>query len=260
VEEVKGPEAKRPPAAERAGAAPTNVELNITVRIPTRAFVRGRGLTSEWKGAIHIRGTADAPVIEGLIEVNRGTFVFAGKSFVLTKGEIQFDGSKEAVPDLDIVAQLNLKDALAVMQVSGRATSPDIELTSVPPMSQEEILSRVLFGTSTGQLTPMQAVDLAASAAALSGAGGSVGIFDRVRSSMGLDVLTVGSDDGTAKGSSLKAGKYVADGVYVSAGRGVEQGSAKVGVEIEVTPNISVDTQVGGDSQGNVGIHWKWDY
>jgi translocation and assembly module TamB len=260
VEEVNGPESKRPPAAERGGAAPTNVELNVTVRIPNRAFVRGRGLTSEWKGDIHIGGTADAPVVEGKIEVNRGTFVFAGKPFVLTKGDILFDGSKEAVPDLDIAAQHKLKDALAVIQVTGRATSPDIELTSVPPMSQEEILSRVLFGTSTGQLTPMQAIDLAASAAALSGAGGSVGIFDRIRSSMGLDVLTVESEGGTAKGSSLKAGKYVADGVYVSAGRGVEQGSAKVGVEIEVTPNISVDTQVGGDAQGNVGIHWKWDY
>jgi hypothetical protein len=29
---------------------------------------------------------------------------------------------------------------------------------------------------------------------------------------------------------------------------------------IEVTPNISIDTQVGGDARGNVGVHWKWDY
>jgi translocation and assembly module TamB len=103
--------------------------------------------------------------------------------------------------------------------------------------------------------------------ATLSGVQSSRGVFDRLRTAAGLDVLTVeGNTDGKgggksgADGTSLKAGKYVSENVFVTVGQGKEPGSSKVGVEIEVTRNISVDTHLGGDAQGNVGISWKWDY
>jgi translocation and assembly module TamB len=94
----------------------------------------------------------------------------------------------------------------------------------------------------------------------LTGVQSSRGLFDRLRSAAGLDVLTVEGGEGTSNGSALKAGKYLSPGVFVTVGQGTEPGSSKVGVEIELTRNLSVDTHLGGDAQGNVGINWKWDY
>jgi hypothetical protein len=29
---------------------------------------------------------------------------------------------------------------------------------------------------------------------------------------------------------------------------------------VEITPNITVGTEVGVDSQGGVSLNWRWDY
>jgi translocation and assembly module TamB len=45
---------------------------------------------------------------------------------------------------------------------------------------------------------------------------------------------------------------------------GVEQGmgaqSGAVSVEVQVTPNITIDSRVGANNKQGVGVNWKWDY
>ena len=36
--------------------------------------------------------------------------------------------------------------------------------------------------------------------------------------------------------------------------------SGAVSVEVQVTPNITVDSRVGTDNKQGVGVNWKWDY
>jgi len=33
-----------------------------------------------------------------------------------------------------------------------------------------------------------------------------------------------------------------------------------VAVEVDITPNISLESKVGADSNQGVGVNWKWDY
>ena len=37
-------------------------------------------------------------------------------------------------------------------------------------------------------------------------------------------------------------------------------GSSAATVEVEVTDNIVVESKMGADASGNVGVKWKWDY
>jgi translocation and assembly module TamB len=79
-----------------------------------------------------------------------------------------------------------------------------------------------------------------------------------LRNATGLDVLGVGrSEDGDP---TVSAGRYVGSGVFVGVDQGTTGDSAQATVEVEVTPNISVESGVGADSSGRVGIKWKWDY
>ncbi len=235
------------------------LRLDLDLVMPRRVFVRGRGLDSEWSGDLKITGSADAPNVEGQLEPVRGQFSFAGRVFKLEDGTITFDGSTDLDPLLDLKLVHSRSDFEATIAITGTATDPDIELSSRPSLPDDEILAKVLFDKSTGQLTAVEALELAAAVATLTGTGPTgAGFLDKLRAGLGVDVLRVGTtEDGRA---AVTVGEYLTDGVYVGIDQGAERQSTRATVEVEVTPNITVNTDVGQDNQGRVGIKWQWDY
>ncbi|MGE0713950.1 MAG: translocation/assembly module TamB domain-containing protein, partial [Alphaproteobacteria bacterium] len=240
---------------EPAPSAPAMViALDLKVDIPGRLFVRGRGLDSEWRGSLTVRGTADAPQVFGSISTVRGRYDLIGRRFTVERGVISFDGDPAAA-SLDLLATATAGQLRATVTVTGSVAAPQLTLGSDPPLPQDEVLAQVLFGKSTAQMTPGQAVQLAQAAAELTGIGGGAGLVDRVRRSLGLDALDVGGESGT----SVTLGKYVADGVFLKVNPNPGENASAVGVEIEVLPNVTVDAGVGGEGT-NVGIKYRFDY
>jgi translocation and assembly module TamB len=137
-----------------------------------------------------------------------------------------------------------------------------LEISSVPELPQDEIVSRMLFHKNTSQLSTGEAVHLAAAVATLSGNdGGAGGILDATRHTLGIDVLRIESTgSGEDEAPAVSAGKYVTEDVYVGVEQGTASDSGSVGVEVELTPNISVESGVGQTGESNVGIKFKWDY
>ncbi|MCC7275079.1 MAG: translocation/assembly module TamB domain-containing protein [Alphaproteobacteria bacterium] len=243
------------PTRETAAAPATiPVALDVAVAIPGRLFVRGRGLDSEWRGDLRVAGTLDAPLVSGSIATVRGRYDLLGRRFTVERGIIAFDGDPAAAT-LDLLATATTNQLRATVTVSGSAAAPTLTLGSDPPLPQDEVLAQVLFGKSTTQMTPGQAVQLAQAASELAGIGGGTGIVDRVRRSLGLDALDVGGDSGT----SVTLGKYVADGVFVKVNPNPGENASAVAVEIEVLPNVTVDAGVGGEGT-SVGVKYRFDY
>ena len=58
----------------------------------------------------------------------------------------------------------------------------------------------------------------------------------------------------------MSAGKYVTDEVYVGGKQGAASGSGSVEVEIDVTPDIAVRTELGETKGSNIGVIYKFDY
>lgn len=245
-----------PPAGDEAAPAAAPIEMDIAIDVPQRAFVRGRGLDSEWAGRVRITGDAGAPAVTGRFEVVRGTFDFLGRSFVLESGHVEFTGGTEIDPLIDVRAVHRTEAITAIVRISGPASDPAVEVLSQPPMPQEEILARVLFGTGTGQLTPLQALELARATAALSGlvgGGGSMGIIDAMRRALGVDVLSVGEE-------GLEVGTYVGEGVYVGVAQGLEPGSGRVSVEVELSDDVALEGEAGTAGDTSIGLKWERDY
>ncbi|HEY9567972.1 MAG TPA: translocation/assembly module TamB domain-containing protein, partial [Thalassobaculum sp.] len=218
-------------------------------------------LESEWGGALTVTGRADDPKVEGAIEVRRGRFDGLGRSFAFERGRVVFDGGPASDPTLDMILATEVAEIAAKVVVSGPAQSPKITLTSEPTLPEEEILSRILFGSPRAQLSPLQALKLAQSAAVLSGRLGSGGGFtDRVRDTLGVDTLDVDTGGEGARGASLSVGKYIAPGVFLKLQQGMGSAGSRAAVEVEITDNITVETDVGADSQSSVGVNWKLDY
>jgi autotransporter translocation and assembly factor TamB len=258
-----------PPMAEETGeedGEPAGVQglswlsLAVEVDIPGQVFVRGRGLDSEWRGSLQIGGTAQQPRIQGRLSPVRGSFDFAGRVFELSPdSSIQFLGGPTIDPELDLTATYRSSDLIANVLVFGAVSDPQIELTSSPPLPEDEILARVLFGKSSGQLSAGEAVQLAQAAETLQGGGGE-GLLGVARRTLGVDVLSFAPGASGDEVGSLRIGKYVSDDVFVGAEQGTTPGSSSAIVEWELTPNITVESEVGADNRSNATINWKFDY
>lgn len=246
----------REPASE---PKPSRTGLDIAITIPPRMTVGGRGLDSTWSGNLTVTGSTSNPRVVGQITAVRGSFNLVGKRFNLTKGVIGFDGGRPPNPNIDIVLTYTGEQAEANVVISGTAEDPKLDLTSVPQMPEGDIISAVLFNRRSAQLSPGEALEVASSLAALTGrASPGAGITGDVRQALGLDVLSVGA---TSDGQpALNAGRYITDDVYVGVRQGLGSSSSSVAVQVDLTDNIQVETDVGADSNSSVGINWKYDY
>ena len=268
--------------ASSSGSGP---KLDVNVLIPNRFFVRGKGLESEWKGNLQVSGPATNPVVTGSINSIRGQFSLLGKQFTLSRGDVEFSGATPPDPLLNVLVTYAAANITAEATVSGPASSPTLTLSSQPPLPQDEVVAQVLFGQSASSLGRMEAIQLAAELAWLSGFGsGGMGVLGEVRDTLGFDVLRFGSmqngpkqqtsrnvgllqPPGQNSGSSaqedsipsLEVGKYVMDNVYVGLEQGMNGDASGVRVEIELAPNLNLEG-VSTPQGSEVGLNWKKDY
>ena len=249
------------PVSRIVTAKPIPLMLDISFNTETPARISGRGLDSLWSGKLAVTGRADQPLIKGQMTSDRGTLDFIGKTFTLTKGSVTFPGTYPIEPQFSVVLSYSRTDFQAKISVSGNPSKPTIAFSSTPSLPQDEILSRILFDKKVGELTPMEAVQLARALADMSGSsigGSSGGIMNRLQESLSLDVLRIDSSPSGA--TTLSAGKYIQKGVYVGVEQGALASDSSVKVEIDVTPQISVDTRIGQNASSDIGVNWKWDY
>lgn len=261
VTEINGPAGTRVVSADRRAATPPpDIDLDVLVELPRRVFVRGRGLDSEWGGTIKISGTAAEPKADGKLELVRGQVSVVGKTFKLDSGTVTLPPGDEISPEIDVVAIHTGDDLETTVRIAGPVANPEITFSSVPDLPQDEIIAKMLFNKSAAGLSPIEAVQLAAALAELSGGGGG-GVMDFARKTLGVDVLRVESDGtGSDASPALNVGKYVSDGVYVGVKQGITPESSSVGVEVEITPNISVDSNVRQSGASETGVKFKLDY
>lgn len=239
----------------------TDIRLDLGVAMPRRVFVRGRGLDSEWQGDLKVSGSLSSPSVQGQLNLVRGQLTLLTKLFRLRSGNVRFPGGGDLIPILSVTAEHDAGELTAIAEVSGPATNPEIKLSSIPPVPQDEIVARVLFGKDSSKLSGLEAAQLAAALAELTGRGGDGGLLGKARSVLGVDVLNVETNEVNGETSpALSAGKYVTDKVFVGVKQGVATGSSAVSVEVELTPNISVESETNATGESDIGVKFKWDY
>jgi translocation and assembly module TamB len=262
VREVNSADPARTGEKNPDGAAePSIFTLNLDISVPGRAFVRGLGLDSEWKGDVRISGNAHSPNVAGILNPVRGQFSLMGKNFKLERGAIRFTGSNDVDPLLDLTAEHATSGLTAIVRVTGSVSRPKVALSSRPPLPESEIASQVLFGTASNNLSPAQSLQLASAIATYSGTGGAIGILDRTRRALGVDVINFDESEQDPDSTRVSVGKYVTEGVYLEVEGGTDEDSrTTTTVEVEVLPDVRVEggtTESGGNK---VGVKWKWDY
>lgn len=252
----RGPRDDEPVVVKRL--SPWTLDLDV-VR-PSRLTVTGLGMNSLWSVELHVGGTVTDPAMRGEARLVRGSYDFAGRRFDLTRGTIVFDGSSPINPQLDIAAEARIPGINATIHVTGSSEHPEISFTSTPAMPQDELLSRILFGTSITNLSAPEALQLASAVAALNDPRGGLDPINALRRGIGLDRLRILPADVTQGiGTQIAAGKYLGRRVYVELvtdGRGYSATS----VEYQITRWLSLLGTVSTIGRQSVNVRVSRDY
>lgn len=246
--------------AQPISGVPQDWRLDIDLVADNKIFVSGMGLNSEWAADLHIGGTTGNPQIEGAVNLIRGDLDFAGRSFELEEGRLRFYGGALTNPTILLVATGEADDVTVNVNVSGTGENPDIAFSSTPSLPQDEIMSRILFGNSIGELSTIQAVQLAASLNSLSSGGGGLNPLGVLQQSSGIDRLRIlDSDEETGRGTSLAAGQYISNDVYVEIITDA-RGHTATQIEISLTKALSVLSEVGSFGGSSANLRYRKDY
>jgi len=239
---------------------PSTWALDVAVRADNRIYVTGMGLESEWAADIKVGGTSGAPRITGGVQLVRGTLGFAGHSFELQEGRITFNGGDMTNPELRIVASGDVEDVTIVITITGTGSNPQIVFSSTPALPQDELMARILFGNSVGELSTLQAVQLAASLNGLRGGKGGLNPLGVLQSSSGIDRLRIlGADKETGRGTSLAVGQYISNDVYIEIVTDT-RGYTATQLEVSLSKALSVLSQMGSFGGSSVNLRYRKDY
>ena len=221
--------------------------------------VVGMGLESEWGADLRLRGPLREPTLDGHADLVGGIYEFAGARFDLTRGRIIFTDSASPDPRLDIAATANITGLTATLTVHGTSLKPQIAFSSVPPLPEQEVLSRLLFGDSVTKISAPEAVQLGAALTALH-SGGGLDPINKIRSAIGVDRLRiVGPDPTIGRQSGVAVGKYFGRHFYaevVSDGRGYSASN----IEARLSRWLSLLGSVSTVGQQSVNVRVSKDY
>jgi translocation and assembly module TamB len=222
--------------------------------------VRGLGLDSRWRTDVHIAGSVDSPALTGRADLIRGDYEFAGRGFRLEHGVIRFRGESPPDPVLDIRAEAQVQGLDASILVQGTGLRPEIRFASVPQLPQDELLSRLLFGTSITNLSAPEALQLASAVAALQSGSGNLDPINAIRRAVGLDRLRiVPADVATGQGTAISAGKYLGRKLFVEVITD-GQGYSATRVEYQVTRWLSILSLVSTIGRTSTNVRVSKDY
>src|SRR5581483_11846934 len=184
-EEVEAEEKARQKATFRMHA---HLELNhLYVKAPDFEFPVESRMNFEYDA--HRAGGLTA---DGTIHVPQGSFTALGRRFLIEDAKIIETGGDLANPELEIKATYDNPQAKVTITITGSARDPQLDMSSNPPMDQDQIAFFLATGRMQGRAT-QQGGGIDLSGAATSVVGGL--LFGQVRKELAnvlpVDVITI---------------------------------------------------------------------
>jgi translocation and assembly module TamB len=140
-----------------------NLRMDLTLGVDRDTWVRSPEANVEIYSEDDLRITVDrrrsSLALDGVINTDRGEYEFLSKRFQIKRGAVQFIGTQEINPLLQITGEYDVKQAtrpaLAIrILIGGTLRTPRLTLESdaQPPISQSDLLSYLAFGSESGSL------------------------------------------------------------------------------------------------------------
>src|SRR5690606_30359472 len=196
------PTTAEPVAAER-------LELAVNLRDPL--LISGTSIDMAWAGAVELVVDGEQIEVGGEVEARRGRLRLFGNSFDLRRGVVTLPDDGSLDPYLDLEAVSVLAEAEVTVTVRGRLSRPALEFSSNPALTEYQILTLLVTGsTEIGEGDG----DVAAKAASLLAAVSNPQLQTQLNQRLGLDRVSIGFGE-TIDQPILTVGKRFHRDVYV---------------------------------------------
>lgn len=235
--------------------SPGNIDLDIEIRTVDPIAVTGRGINAQLGGRLRVTGPSSSPRASGAFRLRRGTVKLLSRKLDFNRGELDFTGS--LTPQIRFSASARTDRAIITIDVTGRADAPNVTVSSVPDLPQEEALAVLIFGRSIGELSPLQVAQMAGSVAMLSGGSGG-GLFDGLTDLIGsTNIETVRTETGS---TAVSIGRQINDRLSVGIKQDIDTGKREVEIDLEITRQLKLRGSVGDDRSTSTGIFFEKEY
>jgi translocation and assembly module TamB len=128
-----------------------NLSTNIQINTKEPLILKQGAINIKLKPNVGINKVENGPLmVLGSVEILKGgSYVFEGKKFVLDKSFVHFTGNPNK-PLLEIKVKYKSINHLITINVSGTPDTPNINFSSSPSLTKEQILSVILFDSEVG--------------------------------------------------------------------------------------------------------------
>ncbi len=113
-----------------------------------------RGNLANGAAAIDLKfgGTGLAPYLEGTVHIEQFKASLPFSTLSVSRGFIYFTKDAPFQPSLDLQADSQARDYLVHAYIYGKASDPQMQLSSEPPLQYSDIVSLLATGVTTGEL------------------------------------------------------------------------------------------------------------
>lgn len=132
-------------------------QLNLQVRSQDPVLIRGNFATGEITGGIAIGGTFGSPSPNGVFRIRDFRAALPFSTLSVPYGTATFTPATGFDPILEIRGTAEPRPYRVTIYAYGRASDPQLILTSTPPLPENEIMTLLATGTTTQGLVNPQA-------------------------------------------------------------------------------------------------------
>ncbi len=216
-------------------------------------------------GNLHLGTYNKKATLSGSIDLQKGRLNLFGKRMIFQKSKIEFLESSPFDPKMKISCSRDIDTMKVVLEVQNNpGEGMFLNLYSHPNYTQDVILSHMMFGKSSKDLSVGEAAQLAHAINSINKKGYVLSVLNAFQNIGLVDSLSFSTEN---KSSSLyknsqsssdklniRAGKYLSDNVYISVNKKQEETSFDVDLSVGSNTSLKVNTL------GEVGVSWKFRY
>ncbi len=167
---------------------PSDTRTVVAVELGSVWVEKGQQANVNLGGAIQATVGNELDV-RGKIETKRGQLDISGKQFEIERGSVTFTGGEPDDPIISAVARYDSPAGYTVYaEYTGTAVRGKLRLSSEPPLSQDEILTLLLFGTPEGSFGANSGGDSLSTAVGVAGGTAAQGLNRALSDLTDIDV------------------------------------------------------------------------
>ena len=244
-------------------APPSNEQTVVLVNLGSVSVRKGTQAKVDLGGKIEAT-LGDELDVQGRIDTKRGELDISGKTFDVERASVAFTGSAED-PTIGAVARYDSPVGYTVYaEYTGTVSKGKLQLRAEPPLSQDEIITLLLFGTPDGSLGAGQG-DSLTTAVGVAGGTAAQGLNRAISDVTNLDVSArIDTSTGSPRPELvLQLTPRVAAKVTQALGEPVPGQSPDrtfITVDLRLATSWSLSTTVGDHGATALDLIWRRRY